>query len=535
MPNPFARAAQVSGPRAVGGPRASMWSGADSGRLNADWTPWTYSADYEAKYYLRFLRARARELVRNNPHAAGFMKSLADNIVGPDGIMLQAKNTAGDGRTLLRSVNQEIERGWKAWGEPEICSADGRLSWVDFQRLFVTTLAMDGEVIVRRLRGFDNAFGYALQFIDADLLDETYNVGAMPNGNEIRMGVEIDPYNRPVAYHFWSRYLLDGSGRTRERTRIAAEEIIHCFAQYRANQTRGVTWFAPALTRMHQIDGYAVSELVAARTSAAKMGWIVNKSAEAIQAYTAPAAGEKLRIMDVEPGLISELKPGQEFQQFDPTHPSTTFDAFEGAALRAVSRAFNVSVLTFTGDLRNANFSSMRAGLLPERDGYRCVQGFIATHCHRIVFRDWLSMALLADAISLDARVSSDYRTVVWKGRGWKWVSPVDDLKAAKLEIDLGLNSRTHLAAEQGRDFEETVDELADEQDYAAEQDVDVSGNQISGVNPTSVSPEGNADETNQDGSGAGDGAPGSGDSNSSNAAAPRLGRRLRALSGGRR
>lgn len=540
MANPFARAAQAVQGRPLT-PRASIFAGADTSRVNEDWMPWTFSPDYETKYYLRFLRARARQLVRDNSHAAGFVDSVADNVAGPNGIMLQARNVAADGKTLLTSVNDEIERGWAEWGgDPELASVDGLDSWVDLQRLFVRTMAMDGEAILRLVEGFPNRYGFALQFMDADLLDETYNVPAAAGQNEIRMGVEIDTWNRPVRYWFWDRYILDGSGRERSRIAIPAAQIIHGFLRYRVNQTRGVTWFAPAMSKLHHVDGYEFSELVAARTAAAKMGWIVNKTPEAVQGYEPPKPGEKPRRIDVQPGVVEELAPGQEFQQFDPTHPSTTFDAFQGAALRAAARGLNVSALTFTGDLRQANYSSMRAGLLPERDHWRALQVFTSTRCHRRVFRSWLRMADLAEAIALDARVASDYQRIQWHGRGWKWVDPYNDLRAAKLELDLGLNSRTNLGGEQGRDFEETVDQLASEQEYAEAAGVDVSGNQISGVNPTSVSPAGNAEDAAQDDASKSDAGDGSNDANSptdngGDSAAGHHGRRLRAVRGGGR
>ena len=37
------------------------------------------------------------------------------------------------------------------------------------------TLAEDGEVLVRKVKGFDNEFGFALQLLEADHLDEQYS------------------------------------------------------------------------------------------------------------------------------------------------------------------------------------------------------------------------------------------------------------------------------------------------------------------------------------------------------------------------
>jgi capsid protein len=68
---------------------------------------------------------------------------------------------------------------------------------------------------------------------------------------------------------------------------------------------------------------------------------------------------------------MPELPPGQEIQMYDPTFPTQNYGDFVVAVLRALARGLKVSYLTLTGDLRQANYSSMRAGLLPERDHWR--------------------------------------------------------------------------------------------------------------------------------------------------------------------
>jgi lambda family phage portal protein len=388
--------------------------------------------------------------------------------------MLQAKirTVLGD---LVKRTNQEIERGWKEWGYPEYASADGHDSWTEIERLAIQTVVIDGECIIRRLRGFDNEFGYALQFIDADLLDEQYNVAAGPGQNQIKMGVEVDRWNRAVAYHIWSRYGDDMSGRERRRERVPADEITHLFVRYRINQTRGITWLAPVLTSVRHLDGYEISELVAARASAAKMGFIKNVHPDAVSSFVWKA-DQKPTTTEVEPGVIQELLPGQEFQEFDPTHPSTAYEMFTSTVLRAVARGLRISYLTLTGDLRQANYSSMRAGLQPERDRWRVLHTWFACHFHRVVYRDWIDLATLKGAVAVDTRLGSDYYEVEWKGRGWKWVDPKSDLEAAQIEVSMGLNSRQRLAAEQGRDFEEIIDEIAYEEEFAEDAGVDISG-----------------------------------------------------------
>lgn len=464
------------------GLKSSSFDGAQYTRLTRDLMgAQLLSADQEVGADLATLRARARKLVRNNSHASGFVNELANNIVGPEGIQLQAKvrNLQGD---LVERVNDEIERGWQEWGYPENCTADGHDDWTEVQRLIVKTLPTDGEVFIRRLPFFDNPFAFAIQILDADLLDDTFSVPAKNAANEIRMGVEVNAYGRPVAYHFWDRHPSEITSR--RRVRIPASEITHLFVRYRPNQTRGVTWFAPVLLDVTNIDGYRQAELMKARAAASQMGFLVNKSPEAIAAYKPPEAGENPKVFDVEPLTLAELPPGQEIQEFNPNTPSNAFKDFEKAILRSIARGLNISYTSFAGDLEAVNYSSIRAGLLSERDHYRGLQRWLSCHLHRTVYREWVSMALLSGAITLDTRLASDYAAVEWQPRGWKWVDPRNDLEAAKLALDLGLTTHAKLAAESGGDFEEHVDQLQHEAQYALSAGVDVSGNQAKTAAP---------------------------------------------------
>jgi lambda family phage portal protein len=464
--------------------RRASFAGGQVNRLNGDFLPMIMSPNQEVQWNNWILRARARDLVKNNSYAAGFVNELANNVIGPDGILLQAKVKNANGR-LAKATNAEIERGWKEWGMPENACVDGHDTWDDLTRLMIKTIATDGEVFLRKIRYFDNPFAFSLQLLDADLVDSNYNVPAKDGGNEIRMGVELNKWGRPVAYHVLTRHPSEFLVGPPNRVPIPADEIIHRFIRYRPGQVRGITWFAPVLLELHNLDGYESSELHAARLAAAKMGFIKNTSEVAVASWDWETQSKKEpKSFDAEGGLIAELLPGQEFESYDPTHPSSAYKEFTKAVLRAVARGLNMAYTTLTGDLEAVNYSSIRAGLLSERDHFRTLQRWFGVHICRNIYREWLAMALLAGAIRVDSRLASNYYEVEWKPRGWKWVDPVNDLTAAALAISLGLDSRSRLASEQGRDFEEIVDELAHELEVADEAGVDISG---AGAAPTSA------------------------------------------------
>lgn len=482
MANPFAVASRLQ----TGGIRASF-EGASHSRLYSDWGVSALHPDREIQWALRDLRARARDLVKNNPYATGIVEAFADNVIGWDeGIRLKPTNKANGENADGQTINDVISAAWTDWGMPENASTDEFDSWLEVQRLIIKTWVTDGEIFIRKRKGYDNAYAYAVQLIDADYLDEGYNVAPDANGVEIRQGVELDKNGRRLGYWFWPRHPYGPFGHTAlPRERVPAEEIEHFFIRYRVGQTRGFSLFAPILTNLKMIDGITEAELVATRLAAAKMGFITNNDPVALEAYGERLAkvnddageGEEIepRSWDIEPGLMEELLPGQSFEGFDPSHPNAALEVFLKLMLRGVARGFSMSYLTLTGDLEGANYSSMRAGLLPERDHWRIIQAVVAVKVHRPIYLGWLSTASLTPMLNLPG-LWSDFSAHEWRPRGWKWVDPLKDLLALELGISMGVDTRTRGAAQQGLDFEKNVDQIAEEEAYALTRGVDVDG-----------------------------------------------------------
>jgi lambda family phage portal protein len=452
----------------------SAFKGADVTRLYSDRWQATNHPDTEVQYALRQLRASSRDLVRNNPYAAGAVNAIADNVIGWEGMQFRPHPPTLDGE-ITRPVRWAIETAWRDWCE-NYATVDGMESWFETERLISKTWATDGEVFIRRHRGFRNPYGYAVEVLDADLLDEDFNEKRDRTGREIVMGVEVDEYGRPLAYHFWPEH-PDELGFRRERVRVPADQIAHHFVRYRPGQHRGFPLLTPALTTVEMIDGYTEAELVAARHHASTMGIITNNDPEAIAVWAARMAtqgergkGDFQRRVKFTPGTTHELAPGQGWQTHSPEHPNSAFDGFVKALMRGVARAAGMSYLTLTGDVGEANYSSMRAGLIPERDHWRAVQKVTARRVHRPIHDDWRAMARLSGRIP-----SVDY-VPEFRGRRWQWVDPAKDLEAADGEIKLGHASRQEKAADRGRDFEQIVDESREDMEYARENGVYVGG-----------------------------------------------------------
>lgn len=470
------RAAHSDTPRKRGRSRiprsGRAYSGAGSNRLTADWLSINKSAGQELRAALRILRARSRELSRNDPYARKFFELVKTNVIGPKGVKLQMRVKQPDGKTDDAVANDIIERNFGEWGKLGICTMDGRLSWVDAQRLFIESVARDGEILIRKIvgKGAGNKWGFGLQFIEADHLNEDLNK-KLDDGKQIIMGVEVDKFSRSLAYHLTPGHPGDGmyDRQYTKPVRIPADEFIHPFISHRVGQPRGFPWLAASMLRLQMLNGYEEAELVAARVSASKMGFFTSPDGEGYEGEGEDAEGNL--VMEAEPGVFEQLPEGMEFTPFDPQHPTSQFGAFLKSLLRGVASGAGVSYNNLASDLEGVNFSSLRQGALDERDAWRTLQGWAIEHFHSCVFEGWLEWALVMGQLKLFGGTNlpfsrfEKFNAPSWTARGWQWIDPQKEGKANAEAANNLLKSKTAIVAEQGRDYPDVLQEIKAERE----------------------------------------------------------------------
>lgn len=444
---------------------ARQYAAASVDRFSAEWSvaPTTYQS--EIFRHLRSLRARSRDMARNSPHMKRFLGMVRRNVIGPAGIRLQVR-AKKRGDELDELLNTEIERQFGEWTLPENCSASGKMSWVDAQGMAINTMARDGEFLCRFVDA-DNPFGFSLKFYDVAYLDETFNED-LGNGKRVVMSVEVDRYDRPLAYYFTTpRYdLAPHSRESLERVRIPAEQVIHCFLPFEDDaQIRGVPWAHAAMWSLRKLGQFEDAALINAHVAACSMGFIIPPANDE-KGGIAPE-GEAPAPIEAEyvAGVLRELPPGYDIKTVDPQHPNNDFDPFTSAVLRGAACGLDVSYFALAGDLEAVNYSSARVGLLDDRDNYKTLQRFLINHFCRRVYREFLKRGILTGALNV---LPSDYdrlKSPDFQPRGFAWVDPLKDLLASELAVNNGFTTRSQVIAEQGGDFEDNMRRLKEEQD----------------------------------------------------------------------
>lgn len=465
------------------------YAGAQKGRLFADFFSNSKSADAELAPALRTLRDRSRELARNDSYVKRYLALLSANVVGTKGIRLSCKARDDNGQLDIVG-NQIIEREFARWCKKANCTVTGKLSFIDAQKLFIETLARDGECLVKHVKTKDNPFNYSIQFIEADHLDEELTEIA-GNNNKIRMGVECNPVGRPLAYHLFKNHPYDTDSYAspgQKYIRIPAEEMIHAYMQERPEMTRGVPWTATAMDKIHTLNGYRQAELTASRLAACKMGF-----------YTSPGGdgyvGEDYEdtyspIMEAEPGTFEQLPSGMDFKSFEPNHPTSAFDAFEKAILRGISSGLNISYHSLANDLSSVNYSSIRAGSLEDRAQFGVIQEFVVAHFIEPIFKEWLEMAMTTNQIPLPmTRFDKFADSATFIPRSWSYVDPQKEIQANILGLKSGQVTMADIQSAYGRDVEELFEQHDREKKLAEQYGVSTAF-QPFGAQTTPVEPE---------------------------------------------
>lgn len=456
-------------------PAASRaWLAAAPSRLLADLPSGAMaSPNREIRISLGILRARARWLAQNDGFSKGFFRLLRRNIVGPSGFRLQmaVKTDRGDGEDA--DANRRLEAAWFAWCQVGACDVTGRLSLTDVCRLLITSIARDGEALVRLVRGPRfGPHGFALQVLDAAQLDEGMNAAEgtawagvkLPAGHTIRSGVQLDGYARPVAY--WLRTSLPGDDAQRvglvTYTQVPAEDMLHLYVtDWPGAQARGVPWLEAAIRSLAMLDGYAEAELTAARVGASKMGFYEQAEGEDIDGEL---QADGTLVQNAEAGTFELLPKGVTLKAFNPEHPNSAFKQFCSSILRNAAAGTGVSYNAFANDTEGLSFSAMRGTALEDRDEYRTIQDWFMGAALRPIFAAWLKEMLIGGTSGLPAGKYAKFNAPRFIPRGWQWVDPATEMQAASSAVALRIKSRSQIVAEQGGDFTETIADLKREE-----------------------------------------------------------------------
>lgn len=458
------------------------FAAAETDRLLAAWTFDGGFTPSQISSSLGTIRARSREMAKNNPHMKRFLSLVVTNVVG-EGFSFKSEPRDGEPGnwridTTASAVIEYHYNRWASYRDPAtnqtLCDSTGRKTIDEIDRLNAKVWARDGEFFLYLDDHAQNPYGFAVRVLRPDSLDHNFNMAKTTNGTSIKCGIEYDEAGRPVAYHFnVKEHYNQETGSYARRRAIPAAKIVHGFTPEDESQPRGVPWAYASLVKLKMLDEYDRAELTISRDEACS-----------VATYYAPKGDEdeiadlteddnsdtaKALIAEKEPGQSEILPIGWRREVNTPQHPNRQLTAFKASMLRDIAGGFLVEYSNFANDWGGVNFGSVRAGTISERDHWRLCQGDYIAQNKSPVFLAWLkSFLALQVSGALPPSKLDKFARHQYRGRRWMWIDPVKDVVSMEKAVAKGWKTNTQATADLGGSFEDNAVTIKREADLVA-------------------------------------------------------------------
>ncbi len=480
------------------------------------WQPRLVSADSAILRHGKMIRARARDLVRNDPIAKNAVRMNRDAVAG-SGLKLALKI---DWRTLgLKNIEAAAEwqdhvtREWEAYAESPEFQADARRE-MTFSQLFQVVDQVDyvdGESlsVVESKEGF-GLYRTCLNLVDVDRLDNPF--GTLESAR-LRGGIERDVHGAPVAYHIRNAHPADVNydmsamtwSRVPRWTDWGRPVVFHTYDKTRAEQSRGVSEFASIVSTMWMLQQYNNTELTSAITQAAfaaviqtELDWssavqvlgaqaLKNDGGNPLSAYAyahmeQTAEYHRSRGITWQGSQIPVLAPNEKLDVFRPTHPNSNFESFESAFIRKLAAGLGVEAHELGKNYREVNYSAARSALLAVWRTYRARRNRLITSFAMPFFGAWLEEAIMLGTVQLPHGVDDFLvaRPYLLRGTFIAWgkpmIDPMKERQAQNLGMQMGAETLEDVVAEDGANWRDVLDQRAYERAYMINLGLDPDG-----------------------------------------------------------
>lgn len=393
------------------------------------------------------LRSRGQYLYNNSPWLRQGVDNWGGALVGP-GIVPTPKHPDATTRADLTAA-------FGAWAD--VADADGRTDFWGLQADVARGLVIDGESFVQVI---PTEGGPRLRLLPPELVDESLT-RELGNGAVILNGVEFDADGRRVAYHVLPYRPHDHFASYAPPVRVQADEIIHVMKPLAAGQVRGVSWLAPVILSASDFDQLTDALLMGAKVAAMHSAFLVDLNGTGGDPYDGTGEGGILET-GLEPGTMKRLPTGYDVK-FNTPGQLTEIGAFLRLQLQQLAAGLGLPDHLLSGDLSNANYSSLRAGLLPFRQRVEQIQyGTLVPQFLAPVWRQVITYAVLSgDLTAPDFESAPRSYGAEWLPPAFMQVDPAKQVQADVAELEAGLTSRRKLVAQRGWSLEDLDAEIA--------------------------------------------------------------------------
>jgi len=423
-----------------------------------NWRPGAGSADADSSPDRTDLRARSRDLARNNPTACAAINTNVSNVVGTGLSMrprLDAKLLNLDDEQA-EAYEEAIAREWKLWAHSQNCDVARTLDFYQLQEQAFRSMLESGDVFVL-LPTIDRAgsiYTLTVQLIEADRVS---NPNYASDSTTIVGGVERDGVGAPLQYWISDKHpgdlyrpAMNWAAYTAFGAKTGRRNVLHLFEQQRPGQSRGIPFLAPVIEPLKQLGTYTDAELQAAVISGAFSVFIKME----------PDAFESLFEDDTKSNIINaaakwdgsiangkavNLLPGEDISRANPGRHNSEFDPFVASIFKQIGMALEIPVEVLTMHFESS-YSAARAALLTAWRVFYRRRNFVAARFCQPIYEEFLAEAVSIGRLALpgffaDPLVHQAWCGAEWAGDGPGSIDPQREVGAAQARVDMGIST----------------------------------------------------------------------------------------------
>lgn len=413
------------------------------------------------------LRQRCRDLYMGVPLATGAIKTYRTSVVG-EGLSLKPKingKSLGMSDREAEEIEQQILREWSLWADSTDCDGARQSNFYELQQLAFLNWLMSGDVLVMlptwKRRG--SIYDMRIHLVEAD---RCMTPPGMRNDldDKIVDGVERDRNGEVIAYHIAKKHPLGRSLGKQDYVRVEAygkrtgrRNVVHLMSRERIGQVRGVPILAPVIEALKQIGRYTEAELVAAVVSGLMTTFIEtedpggNLLGEMVPEEEQIDPGNKGTI-EMKPGGIVELAPGEKANAVMPGRPNTSFEGFVAAISKQIGAALELPQELMMKQF-TASYSASRGALLEAWKTFNMYRDWMGSGFCQPIYEEWLCEAVArgrvkAPGFFADPAIRRCYMAAEWYGPSQGQLDPKKEVEAAGLRVQYGFSTGAKEAME---------------------------------------------------------------------------------------
>lgn len=413
------------------------------------------------------LMQKCRDLFCGSTIANGALKTIRTNVVGV-GLKCRPNIDAdflGMTEDEAAAWERNTMREFRLWSESPNCDMERMNNFCELQQLAFLSWIMNGDVFALMPTSKRAGMPYDLrvQLVEADrVCNKDMNI----LNDRITEGVERNDQGEVIAYWICNVHPKSFTNKPKTWTRVDSygaktgrRNVLHCMAQERIGQSRGIPLLAPVIEAVKQLARYTDAEIAAAVVSGMFTVFVKQNGNEdekplgemVENAYSYEEGPDEIAMGN---GAIVPLQPGEDVEFANPNRPNTGFEGFVNAVCRQIGASLELPVELLLKQF-TSSYSASRGALLEAWKTFRMYRSWLANDFCQPIYEEWLTEGVIKGRIQApgflqNPLIRKAYCNCSWNGPAQGTLDPTKEVQAAQLRVENGFTTRQQETIELG-------------------------------------------------------------------------------------